>query len=54
MVGYGSLVAGFVAGFLLYHVLMNRAVMMRECCLKHFATHDECECRDCHSERMIQ
>jgi len=47
-----SYAIGFVAGFLLYHFLMNRSVMMRDCCLKHFATHAECECRDCHAERV--
>lgn len=31
-----SFVAGFIFGYLLYHVLMNRTVMMNDCCLKHF------------------
>ena len=42
-----AIAVGFVLGFLVYHFLMNRAVMMRECCLKHFATHAHCQCRDC-------
>jgi hypothetical protein len=49
-----SYAIGFIAGFLLYHLLMNRAVMMRECCLKHFASHAECECPHCHAERVLR
>ena len=48
-----GLLVGFIAGFLLYHFLMNRAVMMRDCCLRHFATHDVCGCRDCVGERKV-
>jgi len=47
-------VVAFIGGFLLYHILMNRAVMMRQCCLEHFATHAKCECRDCHADRVLQ
>jgi hypothetical protein len=45
---------GCLAGWLAYHFIMNRTVMMRECCLKHFASHDKCKCRDCASERMTR
>lgn len=41
---------GFLAGWFLYHFLMNRAVMMRDCCVEHFKTHPTCQCRDCKRE----
>lgn len=50
----GSLVVGFIFGFLFYHVLMNRAAMMRRCCLNHFATHPTCLCPDCSREREVE
>jgi len=46
-----SYAIGFLGGFLLYHFLMNRAVMMRRCCLEHFATHETCQCPDCAKEK---
>lgn len=42
---------GFLLGWFGYHYLMNRAVMMRRCCVEHFATHERCECIDCARER---
>jgi hypothetical protein len=30
---------------------MNRAVMFRVCCLKHFETHNICPCVDCEGDR---
>jgi hypothetical protein len=47
-------VVGFIFGFLLYHFIMNRTIMMRRCCLEHFSTHAKCKCADCVSERVIQ
>ena len=47
-------VLGFIGGWLFYHFLMNRTVMMRDCCVRHFATHSTCECRDCHTERLVR
>jgi hypothetical protein len=46
-----SYVIGFVAGFYVYNFLMNRTVMMRRCCLEHFADHETCACADCVQER---
>jgi hypothetical protein len=46
-----SFLFGFLAGYTLYHFLMNRAVMMRKCCVEHFATHPKCECPDCKRDR---
>jgi hypothetical protein len=45
-----SLALGFLLGWFAYHLLMNRAVMMRECCVQHFSTHNVCPCRDCREE----
>ncbi len=45
------MILGFILGFLCYHFLMNRTVMMRDCCRRHFATHDDCYCVDCIAER---
>lgn len=45
---------GFLAGWLCYHFLMNRAVMMRYCCLLHFQTHDVCTCKDCILDRKVK
>ena len=42
---------GFLLGWFAYHFVMNRAVMMRECCLKHFQTHNVCPCADCKRDR---
>jgi hypothetical protein len=47
-----SYVVGFLAGWFAYHLLMNRAVMMRRCCLDHFAEHPTCPCADCERERL--
>lgn len=41
---------GFLLGWFTYHLLMNRTVMMRECCVKHFSTHNVCPCKDCRNE----
>ena len=45
---------GFLVGWIGYHFLMNRTVMMRECCVRHFASHDKCKCRDCAADRMAR
>jgi hypothetical protein len=42
---------GFLVGWFAYHFTMNRAIMFRECCLKHFGTHDICPCGDCKRDR---
>lgn len=41
---------GFLLGWFAYHFVMNRAVMMRKCCLLHFSTHSTCPCSDCRDE----
>ena len=45
---------GFLVGWFAYHFLMNRAVMMRKCCLDHFATHATCDCTDCAADRAAK
>jgi len=45
---------GALAGWFAYHLVMNRTVMMRACCVKHFATHAECNCRDCCADRVLR
>jgi len=42
---------GFILGWLAYHFVMNRTIMMRECCVKHFKTHNVCPCGDCRRDR---
>ncbi len=46
-----SYAVGFLGGWLFYHLLMNRTVMMRRCCIEHFATHETCSCTDCEMDR---
>ena len=42
----------WLVGFFTYHFLMNRTVMMRDCCVEHFKTHlRECKCNDCVRDR---
>jgi len=48
-----GLAVGFLAGFLACRLIVRWGAMWRVCCREHYATHAECECRDCVRDRAV-